>query len=29
VPAERLLVMSTYITAQFLIIQGLLEHKKA
>lgn len=29
VPAERLLVMSTYITAQYLIIQGLLKHHKA
>lgn len=27
VPSERLLVMSTYITAQFLIIQGLIRHK--
>ena len=27
VPGERLLVMSTYIAAQFLIIQGLLKHK--
>lgn len=26
VPAERLLVMSTYIIAQFMIIQGLLKH---
>ena len=25
-PAERILVMSTYITAQYLIIQGLLKH---
>ena len=29
VPAERLLVMSTYIIAQYLIIQGLLKHHKA
>jgi len=28
VPGERLLVMSTYIAAQFLIVQGLLEHKE-
>ena len=28
VPGERLLVMSTYITAQFLIVQGLLKHKE-
>jgi uncharacterized membrane protein YhhN len=28
VPAERLLVMSTYITAQYLIIQGLLKHEE-
>ena len=27
VPAERLLVMSTYMAAQFLIVQGLLKHK--
>lgn len=27
IPAERLLVMSTYIAAQFMIIQGLLKHK--
>ncbi len=27
VPSERLLVMSSYIAAQFLIIQGLLKHK--
>lgn len=28
VPAERILVMSTYIAAQFLIIQGLLKHQE-
>jgi len=28
VPGERLLVMSTYITAQFLIVQGLLKHQQ-
>jgi len=28
VPGERLLVMSTYITAQFLIVQGLLKHQE-
>ena len=28
VPGERLLVMSTYIAAQFLIVQGLLKHKQ-
>ena len=28
VPGERLLVMSTYIAAQFLIVQGLLKHKE-
>ncbi len=28
VPAERLLVMSTYMAAQFLIVQGLLRHEK-
>jgi uncharacterized membrane protein YhhN len=28
VPGERLLVMSTYITAQYLIVQGLLKHKE-
>jgi len=27
IPAERMLVMSTYITAQYLIIQGLLKHE--
>ena len=26
IPAERILIMSTYITAQYLIIQGLLKH---
>jgi len=26
IPAERMLVMSTYITAQYLIVQGLLKH---
>ena len=26
VPGERLLVMSTYMAAQFLIVQGLLKH---
>lgn len=29
VPAERILVMSTYIAAQYLIIQGLLKHEVA
>jgi uncharacterized membrane protein YhhN len=29
VPAERILVMSTYIAAQYLIIRGLLEHESA
>jgi len=29
VPAERLLVMSTYIVAQFMIVEGLLKHKMA
>ena len=29
VPGERLLVMSTYMSAQFLIIQGLLKHQQA
>jgi len=28
IPAERMLIMSTYIAAQFLIIQGLLKHNK-
>lgn len=28
VPAERLLVMSTYIAAQFMIVQGLLKHEQ-
>jgi uncharacterized membrane protein YhhN len=28
VPGERLLVMSTYITAQYLIVRGLLKHEK-
>lgn len=28
VPGERLLVMSTYIAAQFLIVQGMLKHKE-
>ncbi len=28
VPAERILVMSTYISAQYLIVQGLLKHKE-
>lgn len=28
VPAERLLVMSTYITAQYLIVRGLLNHEE-
>lgn len=28
VPGERLLVMSTYIAAQFLIVQGLLKHRE-
>lgn len=29
IPAERLLIMSTYISAQYLIIQGLLKHEEA
>jgi len=29
VPGERILVMSTYIAAQYLIIRGLLEHERA
>jgi uncharacterized membrane protein YhhN len=29
IPAERILVMSTYITAQYLIVQGLLKHEVA
>ena len=29
IPAERILVMSTYITAQYLIVQGLLKHDVA
>ena len=29
VPGERMLVMSTYIVAQYLIIQGLLKHEPA
>jgi len=29
VPGERILVMSTYIAAQYLIIRGLLEHEPA
>jgi uncharacterized membrane protein YhhN len=28
IPAERILVMSTYITAQFLIVHGLLKHQQ-
>jgi len=28
IPAERILVMSTYITAQYLIVQGLIRHKE-
>ena len=26
IPAERLLIMSIYMTAQYLIVQGLIEH---
>ena len=29
IPAERFLIMSTYISAQYLIIQGLLKHEEA
>jgi uncharacterized membrane protein YhhN len=29
IPPERLLVMSTYITAQFMIVQGLLKHEES
>jgi uncharacterized membrane protein YhhN len=29
IPAERILVMSTYIAAQYLIVQGLLKHDVA
>jgi len=28
IPAERILVMSTYIAAQFMIVQGLIKHEK-
>jgi len=28
IPAERILVMSTYITAQYLIVQGLIRHEE-